>query len=184
MIVHTCEGDIVFLHETKTFHTCFLCICRTFELATNRICSLSRIHQNSDYMIPHHHFIIWNHCIIIFDFSCYICNFQGPSVCHLHCLLNYGEDRQKEHVSIQVKFDELRKLGDFLVDDHRMTFKKAYGNLLRVLSTREDAWLVFTFAKFYDCTLHCFTFQDVLLAPTLEEFAYLLHLPVKDQVPY
>ena len=44
------------------------------------------------------------------------------------------------------KFDELRKLSDFLVDDYRVTFKKAYGHLLGVLATREDAGLIFTFA--------------------------------------
>lgn len=36
------------------------------------------------------------------------------------------------------KFDELRKLSDFLVDDYRVAFKKAYGNLLGILATRED----------------------------------------------
>ncbi|KAI5391234.1 hypothetical protein KIW84_076180 [Lathyrus oleraceus] len=36
------------------------------------------------------------------------------------------------------KFDELRKLGDFLIDDHMLTFKKTYGNLLVVLSTKKD----------------------------------------------
>lgn len=82
------------------------------------------------------------------------------------------------------KFDELRKIGDFLIDDHMMAFKKEYGNLLGVLSTKEDTRLILTFAQFYDSTLHCFTFQDFLLAPTLEEFAYILHLPIRDQVPY
>ncbi|XP_050895223.1 uncharacterized protein LOC127101821 [Lathyrus oleraceus] len=45
---------------------------------------------------------------------------------------------------IDSKFDQLRKLCDFLVDDYR----------------------------------------DFLLAPTLEEFAHLLQLPVKNQAPY
>lgn len=44
------------------------------------------------------------------------------------------------------KFDELRKLSDFFVDDYMVAFKKAYGNLLGVLDTREDTWLIFTFA--------------------------------------
>ncbi|XP_050889301.1 uncharacterized protein LOC127094519 [Lathyrus oleraceus] len=75
------------------------------------------------------------------------------------------------------KTDELRKLGEFLVEDYRVAFKKAYGNLLGVLSTKEDEGLIFIFAQFYDPTLHCFTFHDFLLAPTLEEFAHLLQLP-------
>ncbi|XP_050915729.1 uncharacterized protein LOC127130805 [Lathyrus oleraceus] len=40
------------------------------------------------------------------------------------------------------------------------------------------------FTQFYNPTLHCFTFQDFLLAPTVEEFAHLLQLLVKNQVPY
>lgn len=82
------------------------------------------------------------------------------------------------------KFDELGKLSDFLVEDYKVAFKKDYGNLLGVLATREDARLIFTFAQFYDPTLHYFTFQDFLLAQTLEEFAHLLQLPVKNQAPY
>ena len=82
------------------------------------------------------------------------------------------------------KFDELRKLNDFLVDDYRVAFKKDYGNLLGVLDTREDARFIFTFAQFYDPTLHYFTFQDYFLAPMLEEFAHLLQLSVKNQAPY
>lgn len=82
------------------------------------------------------------------------------------------------------KVDELRKLSEFLAEDCRVYFKQAYGNLLGVLSTKEDSGLMFTFAQFYDPTLHCVTFQDFLLAPTLEEFTHLLQLPVKDQASY
>lgn len=78
------------------------------------------------------------------------------------------------------KVDELRKLSECLTEDYRVDFKQDYGNLLGVLNTKEDSGLMFTFAQFYDHTLHCFTFQDFLLAPTLEEFAHLLQLPVKN----
>lgn len=78
------------------------------------------------------------------------------------------------------KFDELKKLWDLLICDHRISFKKEYGNLLGVMLTKEDARLILTFAQFYDPTLHCFTFQDFLLAPTLEEFASILHMSVRD----
>lgn len=82
------------------------------------------------------------------------------------------------------KSDELRKLSEFLVEDYRVAFKKAYGNLLGIQATREDTWLIFTFAQFCDPRLHCFTFQDFLLAPMLEEFAHLLQLSTKNQAPY
>ncbi|XP_050915655.1 uncharacterized protein LOC127130731 [Lathyrus oleraceus] len=82
------------------------------------------------------------------------------------------------------KFDELNTLGALLIDDHMDAFKKTYGNLLAILLTKEDTRLVLTFAQFYDPIMHCFTFQDILLAPTLEEFAYILCIHVKYQVPY
>lgn len=53
-----------------------------------------------------------------------------------------------------------------------------------VLVTKVNPGLILTFAQFYDPSLHCFMFQDFLLAPTLEEFAHIVHIPVRDQVPY
>lgn len=82
------------------------------------------------------------------------------------------------------KLDELRKLGAHLVDGHKDTFKKTYGNLLSIILTKEDTGLILTFAQFYDPTLHCFIFQNFLLDPTLEEFAHILRILIKDQVPY
>lgn len=47
-----------------------------------------------------------------------------------------------------------------------------------------DLGLILNFSQFYDPTLHYFMFQDFLLAPTLEEFAHIVHIPVRDQIPY
>lgn len=44
--------------------------------------------------------------------------------------------------------------------------------------------MILTFAKLYDSTLHYFMFQDFLLAPMLDEFAHIFHMPVRDQVLY
>lgn len=82
------------------------------------------------------------------------------------------------------KLDELKKLGALLIDNHRDAFKKTYSNMLAILLTKEDTALILTFSQLYDLILHYFTFQDFLLAHTLEEFAHLLCIPVKDQVPY
>lgn len=91
-------------------------------------------------------------------------------------------DRRKtyQHKLRDSKVDELRKLSEFLTEDYRVAFIQTYSNLLGVLSTKEDSGLMFTFTQFYDPTLHYFTFHDFLLAPTLEEFAHLLQLPVKN----
>lgn len=82
------------------------------------------------------------------------------------------------------KLDELRKLGAHLVEDHRDIFKKAYGKLLGILFTKEDTSLILTLAQFYDSALHYFTFQDFLLAHTLEDFGHFLSILVKDQISY
>ncbi|XP_050892585.1 uncharacterized protein LOC127098119 [Lathyrus oleraceus] len=84
----------------------------------------------------------------------------------------------------ECKLDELKNLRALLIGDHRDAFKKACGNLLGFLLTKEDTIMILTFAQFYDPTLNRFTFQDFLLAPTLEEFAHTLCIPVRDQVPY
>lgn len=91
-------------------------------------------------MASHHHCIKFlQHNV---SFSCYIFIFQGPTVVNFYCRLGYGKDRQKKTYQYKLKdskFDELRKLGEFLVEDYKVAFKKAYGNLLGVLATREDA---------------------------------------------
>ena len=38
--------------------------------------------------------------------------------------------------------------------------------------------------QFYDPQLHCFTFQDYQLAPTLEEYAYILYIKITDNIPF
>lgn len=78
------------------------------------------------------------------------------------------------------KLDELRRLGAHLVDDHKDAFKKTYGNWLSIMLTKEDTDLILTFSQFYDPTLYCFTFQNFLLAPTLEKFPHFLCIPIKD----
>ena len=79
---------------------------------------------------------------IMFDFSCYICIFQGTlslSVAVVYSVMEKFDRRNTYQYKLSdSNFDELRNLADFLVDGHRTTFKKAYGNLLGVLSTRED----------------------------------------------
>ena len=41
-----------------------------------------------------------------------------------------------------------------------------------------------TLVQFYDPMYHCFTFPDYQLMPALEEYFYLLDLPVIDCVPF
>ena len=41
-----------------------------------------------------------------------------------------------------------------------------------------------TLVQFYNLMYHCFTFPDYQLMPTLEEYSYLLDLPVTDCAPF
>ena len=95
-----------------------------------------------------------------------------------------GRRKTYQYKLRESKFDELKKLGSLFIGEQRDVFKKAYGNFLGVLLIKVDPGLILTFAQFYDPTMHCFTFLDFLLAPTLEEFAHIICIPVRDQVPY
>ena len=50
------------------------------------------------------------------------------------------------------------------------------------LRMKED--ILSTLVQFYDPMYHCFTFSDYQLIPTLEEYSYLLSLPITDRVPF
>ena len=50
------------------------------------------------------------------------------------------------------------------------------------LGMKED--ILSTLVQFYDPTYRCFTFPDYQLMPTLEEYSYLLGLPITDRVPF
>ena len=41
-----------------------------------------------------------------------------------------------------------------------------------------------TLVQIYDPMYHCFTFPDYQLMPTLEEYSYLLDLPITDRVRF
>ncbi|XP_058751486.1 uncharacterized protein LOC131624547 [Vicia villosa] len=58
-------------------------------------------------------------------------------------------------------------------------FRKTYGHILLMLTTRIDEWGLYTLLQFYDTELRCFTFQDYQLAPTLEEYAHILQIKVQ-----
>ncbi|XP_058722777.1 uncharacterized protein LOC131594613 [Vicia villosa] len=58
-------------------------------------------------------------------------------------------------------------------------FRKTYGHILLMLTTRIVEWGLYTLLQFYDSELRCFTFQDYQLAPTLEEYAHILQIKVQ-----
>ncbi|AES68680.1 hypothetical protein MTR_3g013580 [Medicago truncatula] len=63
-------------------------------------------------------------------------------------------------------------------------FHDRHGRLLGILWTNVEKGCLETLVQFYDPAYHCFTFPDYQLAPTLEEYSYLVGLPVLDEVPF
>ncbi|XP_058756893.1 uncharacterized protein LOC131630118 [Vicia villosa] len=63
-------------------------------------------------------------------------------------------------------------------------FRKTYGHILHMLTSRVDEWALYTLLQFYDPELRCFTFLDYQLAPTLEEYADILKIKVQHRIPF
>ncbi|XP_058784656.1 uncharacterized protein LOC131659489 [Vicia villosa] len=61
---------------------------------------------------------------------------------------------------------------------------ESLNRLISLVRTKGDETLLNTMIRFYDPLLHCFTYRDFQLVPTLEEFSSILGLPVLDQMPY
>ncbi|KAI5409966.1 hypothetical protein KIW84_055433 [Lathyrus oleraceus] len=63
-------------------------------------------------------------------------------------------------------------------------FKARFGKLLPLLTTQVDEGLMSVLVQFYDPLYRCFAFPDFQLLPTLEEYAYLMGIPILDQLPF
>src|SRR4051812_31791390 len=61
---------------------------------------------------------------------------------------------------------------------------ESLNRLISLVRTKVDETLLNTMIQFYDPLLHCFTYRDFQLVPTLEEFSSILGLPVLDQMLY
>ncbi|KAI5436001.1 hypothetical protein KIW84_022435 [Lathyrus oleraceus] len=95
-------------------------------------------------------------------------------------------ERQKRHTKKynfrQPDLKELRNLTSYVLDP--LGFKARFGKLLPLLTTQVDEGLTGTLAPFYDPLYRCFTFPDFQLLPTLEEYAYLVGIPILDQLSF
>ena len=78
----------------------------------------------------------------------------------------------------------LRELGALVNGPNESIFRKRYGNLLPLVNDFYEEWSLRVLLQFYNPQLRCFTFQDYQLAPTLEEYAYILDIKVTDSIPF
>ncbi|XP_058741692.1 uncharacterized protein LOC131614081 [Vicia villosa] len=65
-----------------------------------------------------------------------------------------------------------------------LVLSESLNKLISLVRTKVDEALLNTMIRFYDPLLHCFTYRDFQLVPTLEEFSSILGLPILDQMPY
>jgi hypothetical protein len=77
---------------------------------------------------------------------------------------------------------KLRELGSLVTSPE--DFHKNYGRLLGLLNVKVEKGCLETLIQFYDPLYHCFTFPDYQLVPTLEEYSYLVGLPILNQTPF
>ncbi|KAI5446000.1 hypothetical protein KIW84_014008 [Lathyrus oleraceus] len=88
----------------------------------------------------------------------------------------------KKYSFRQPDLKELRNLTSYVLDP--LGFKARFGKLLPLLTIQVDERLMSVLVQFYDPLYRCFTFPDFQLLPTLEEYAYLVGIPILDQVPF
>ncbi|XP_050896899.1 uncharacterized protein LOC127103708 [Lathyrus oleraceus] len=69
------------------------------------------------------------------------------------------------------------------MEDHD-GFRKRYGNILSLMKVKVDNMALRVLSHFYGPTYHCFTFSDYQLSPTLEEFAYIVGITIRNKVPF
>jgi hypothetical protein len=88
----------------------------------------------------------------------------------------------KKYSFRQPDLKELRSLTSYVLDP--LEFKARHGKLLSILATQVDEGLMSVLVQFYDPLYRCFTFPDFQLLPTLEECAYLMGIPILDQLSF
>ncbi|KAI5400548.1 hypothetical protein KIW84_065437 [Lathyrus oleraceus] len=88
----------------------------------------------------------------------------------------------KKYSFRQPDLKELRNLTSYVLDP--LGFKARFGKLLPLLTTQVDEGLMSVLVQFYDPLYRCFSFPDFQLLPTLEEYAYLVGIPILDQVSF
>ena len=62
--------------------------------------------------------------------------------------------------------------------------RKKYGSIIFLMKLWMNEGILLTLIQFYDSMYRCFTFHDYQLMPTLEEYSYLMGLPITDRVPF
>lgn len=76
----------------------------------------------------------------------------------------------------------LVKLGARVTGHNMVRFGESYDNILPQLFSLANDWALYTLLQFYNSALRCFTFQDYQLAPTLDEYEYILQIKIQHRI--
>jgi len=85
---------------------------------------------------------------------------------------------------LENNFTVLRELGQKLKAVQITTFRSRYGNLLGLLEVQVQIPAITALVQYYDHLLRCFTFCDLQLVPTFEEYAQILDMIIDKVIPY
>ncbi|KAI5416339.1 hypothetical protein KIW84_041412 [Lathyrus oleraceus] len=80
----------------------------------------------------------------------------------------------------------LKEMIALMTPDHVGMFREAYGGILKLVFrlTDTDRSVIHTLLQFYDLGLRCFVFPDYLLGPLMEDYASILGIQIRDQIPF
>ncbi|KAI5390799.1 hypothetical protein KIW84_075910 [Lathyrus oleraceus] len=80
----------------------------------------------------------------------------------------------------------LKDMIALIAPDHVGSFREMYGGILKMVFrlTDRDRSAVHTLLQFYDPELRCFVFPDYVLGPLMEDYADILGIQIRDQVPF
>ncbi|XP_050905801.1 uncharacterized protein LOC127119583 [Lathyrus oleraceus] len=80
----------------------------------------------------------------------------------------------------------LKDMIALITPDHVGLFREVYGGILKTVFRLmdRDRSAIHTLLQFYDPELRCFVFPDYVLGPMLEDYADILNIQIRDQVPF
>jgi len=80
----------------------------------------------------------------------------------------------------------LKDMIALIAPDHVGMFREMYGGILKMVFrlTDRDRSAIHTLLQFYDPGLRCFVFPDYLLGPLMEDYAGILGIQIRNQVPF
>ena len=96
--------------------------------------------------------------------------------------IDYGKIKTKKYSFKDPKIDELMSLIPEI--ESSTDFQRKYGSIISLMKLRMKEGILSTLVQLYGLMYRCFIFPDYQLMPILEEYSYLLGLPITDCVPF